>query len=627
MPGPASHMFVADRVSELFSIFSDAEVYNLTSGANKKYYKMGSSGPDLFFFAPDYDVILYPSIVLPYVRDVVQPIRNIYKEVIEPVLDVINDFEESAEAVLDEVTCNSVSTVTERVDAINESLAGIRDSLIAHIFSESFNMFDMMRPPHQKDGEDIDTGYWFDILHSRRTGKFLQKMWDNANTDEQKAYVLGYATHVAADVSGHPYINQAVGGAARGYNARHHFVENIIDVWFYDQAITPSINITSARLHRELPYGEELDDEGVFFAVLEGATEMKDDLKSIFTMVSQSMDDTFPPDQRPSRLPNGVTSAKDINLAYWLLLASYKVSTDSFIPRPEEPLESTLDDIVEAVQEFLDNVTNPPKRPSSSPSFCLSFWSSDCDFSLDALTEWVEYLWDNVVYLGELIGWAATVLKDLFDVLACTITAPVKGIVSSLLWLIQSSLYGILEEIRDALVLGAIVHPQPEWVRTNPIALEIVELSNRSWVDVRTRSYPHRAQPSNEPFLSYPTTPVEGEPTVPGPYPVGSTPAAFLTGIGGSGNIDLLNEYAVSESPEDTRRLEFATLREETLPAVPLAMRLFDTLRNPEEAIPDWNLDADRGYKYKNWNADWDRLAFDSELPIEEKWHETDDID
>ena len=40
-----------------------------------------------------------------------------------------------------------------------------------------------------------------------------------------------------------------------------------------------------------------------------------------------------------------------------------------------------------------------------------------------------------------------------------------------------------------------------------------------------------------------------------------------------------------------------------------------------EKPIPDWNLDADRGFHYKNWSADWDRLAWDFIGNVDEKWH------
>jgi hypothetical protein len=186
-------------------------------------------------------------------------------------------------------------------------------------------------------------------------------------------------------------------------------------------------------------------------------------------------------------------------------------------------------------------------------------------------------------------------------------------------------LYAILEEIREALVLAAIVHPQPEWVTNNPIAQEIIELSNRSWIDVRERMYPRRAQPSNEPFLSYPSTSVENEPTVPGPYPAGSTPASILTGIGGGNNPGLYENYTDSESPAVTRKIEFSTIQEETMPVIPLAMDIFNALREDGKKIPDWNLDADRGYHYKNWIAEWDRLRHDfypDSTSIDEEWHQ-----
>jgi len=619
MPGPASHMFIAERVAQQFSPIRDINITRLTSGVNEPYYKLGSTGPDLFFFAPDYEVILYPSLVLPYVRDVVLPVKALYDDIIAPVAEVIEDVEEGAQAVLDEATCDAYSTLEDRVDALLQNLSSLRDSFIAYIFSESFNMFDLMRPPLQ-NGKDESQWFWFDILHYRRTGQFLQTMWDNSDTDAKKAYVLGYATHVAADVAGHPYVNQAVGGPARSHNQRHHFVENILDTWFYDEAL--SQNITNAQLHRQLPHGEELDDEGTLLAILEGTDSIPADMQGIFSMISKSMENTFPANELPNLLPDGVLKPQDINLAYWLLMASLKISTDSFVPRPEEPFSDALDAIAEAAEEFLNNVQNPPQPPGSPAGACFAFWESDCDFSLDALEDWLEYMWDNIVYLGEIIEWVASILKDLYDILVCTITAPLKILVSSLLWLLQSAVYAIVEEIRNALVLAAILHPQPDWVRNHPIAREIVELSDRSWIDIKKKNYPRRAQESNEGFLGYPNTRVEMDPTTSGPYPAGTTPFAFVDGIPGRVNNEgLYQKYDQSESPAATRNIEFGSTGVYTFPAVPLAVELFQGLLEGDVKIPDWNLDADRGYHYKNWRASWEKLSWDSTDAIDDSWH------
>lgn len=632
MPGPASHLFIADKVSESFSTFTDFDVKKLTSGINEKYYKMGSTGPDLWFFAPDYPINRYMEILLVYGRDIVQPIREFYEDTIEPVVENIEEVSEVADVFLDKATCNNISNIKSRVGHILETLGGLRDSYIAHVFTESVNTFDLMRAEAQEGKDEVDW-FWFDILHSRRTGQFLKTMWSKCTTDKQRAYVLGYATHVAADVSGHPYINQVVGGPGRSHNQRHHFVENILDVWFYDHEITPPVIITKSKLHQQLPYGDELDDEGILFAVMDGVVESKDDLIEVFTMVSDAMHDTFPESERPIKdkhpdgittaLPDGITTANDINLAYWLLIASFKISTDSYIPKPAAPLEGVLDSITEAMEEFLSTVTHPPIPPSAPPDPCYALWDSNCDLSLDALQVWLEYLWDNIVYLSELINWAASVLNELFDVLVCTITAPFKVAVSSLLWIIQSSLHSLLEELRHCLALASFVHPESNWVNSNPIPREIIELSERSHDDLIKEQYPHRAQESNDGFLAYPKTTLEGEATVAGPYPVGSTPSSILTGIGTT-NVDggnLYSQYAATQIPKDLRDLEFDNVEKQTFPAIALARKLFRELMSDEDiVIPDWNLDADRGYQYKNWQADWGNLLWNKSENVDESW-------
>ena len=135
--------------------------------------------------------------------------------------------------------------------------------------------------------------------------------------------------------------------------------------------------------------------------------------------------------------------------------------------------------------------------------------------------------------------------------------------------------------------------------------------------------YPRRAQPSNDPFLGYPSTHVENEPTVAGPYPPGATPASILNGVGPANDPGLYGDYAKAESPAVTREIEFSTLQEDTMPAIDLAMDIFVALRDEDKKIPDWNLDADRGYQYKNWKAEWNRLRHDFDpdsASVDEEW-------
>lgn len=624
MPGPASHLYIAEKIADTFSFYNEQEVKSLVSGVNDKYYKMGATGPDLWFFAPDYKAVRITEMLLEFVNSVVQPIQEIYDDTIKPVVDKIDEVEEKVDAVLDEVTCQNISNIKDRTDGITDTIAAIRDGFFVKIFTDAVNTFDIMQHPVHKDGDPPKEWYWFDLLHSRRTGQFVNEMWNRATNSKQKAYVLGYASHVAADVTGHPYINQSVGGAGRGHNQRHHFVENILDVWFYSQE-SPPIDVTNSQLHRDLPHGHELDDHGTLLSVLNGTAESKEDLDEIFTMVSEAMAEVFK-DELPEHLPTGFTTAEDINLAYWFLLASFKVSTDSYIPPPPHPTDGLMDEINEAIDEFLSSTGGAPVGPGSGPDLCHAFWSSDCDFSLQALEDWLKHQWDKIVFLAEMIKWAAEVLVELFQVLACIITAPLKATVSALLWIIHSALREILEEIRKSLSMAAIVHPTPDWVATNPIATEMTSLSNDFIVDSLRGNYPHQAPDSNEGFLGYPTTDLEGAATVAGPYQVGATPFSFLYGLPTDkvGGEALYDQYAGEGSPSSHIVTQNANKDKSTFSAIELGRKLFlDLVNNEDSAIPDWNLDADRGFQYKNWtvpeDADWGKLESTEDVP--DKWH------
>ena len=573
MPGPASHIFIANAILKSLDPETQTDVLDLVSGENEQYFYMGSSGPDLWFFAPDYPIIEFMEVLFEYTSKIVLPIMDLYENTIAPVVEAIEDVTDEVDVVLDTATCESISNIQARTEHITELLSGSASSLIVHLFTKSVNTFDLMRAEAQKGNEEKEW-FWFDILHSRRTGSFLNQMWNlSGDSKKKQAYVLGYATHVAADIAGHPYINQVVGGPGRSHNQRHHFVENVLDIWFFANHKSNAMDVTNSNLHLQLPHGQELEDDGILLSVMGGLAREKEDLTEIFSMVSSAMDSVFPEAERPNRLTDGITSASDIKLAYWFLLASFKVSTGSFIPKLKPPTDGIIDAINDAMQEFYETVTNPPSPPHTPSGHCNALWDSDCDFSLDALNDWLDYLWDNIRYLSELITWAAKALKDLFLILSCTITAPFKATVSALLWIIQSSLHNILEELRHALALGSFVHPTSDWVKTSPIARECIEISGRSIKEIFNQNYARRAQKSNEGFLNYPKTKPEKIANVSGPYPGGSTPQAILSGWEsnqGDAGETLYDLYSATTEPETLRELEFTSVGVLTCPALPL---------------------------------------------------------
>jgi hypothetical protein len=81
--------------------------------------------------------------------------------------------------------------------------------------------------------------YWADIFHYRRTYQFAFVLFqqaraalDTATTDEERfdaqtrmAFAVGWLTHCATDVTGHPFTNAKSGGPFRDHWQRHHLVE------------------------------------------------------------------------------------------------------------------------------------------------------------------------------------------------------------------------------------------------------------------------------------------------------------------------------------------------------------------------------------------------------------------
>jgi hypothetical protein len=96
-------------------------------------------------------------------------------------------------------------------------------------------------------GYDDSAFYWSDIFHYRRTYQFAFELYrqakaalDTAGDDESRqnaearlAFAVGWLSHCATDVAGHPFTNAKCGGPYRDHWQRHHLIENHIDAQNY----------------------------------------------------------------------------------------------------------------------------------------------------------------------------------------------------------------------------------------------------------------------------------------------------------------------------------------------------------------------------------------------------------
>jgi hypothetical protein len=619
MPGIATHIAIAKIIKEKLDINleDESKIKNLIE-ENESFYKMGSLGPDMLFFAPDYGEGIHELLkqITDFYENIIEPIENFYETYIEPMTDFVDD----VVGTIDEtVFCGLFSEVGNQCDDTLNRISEIRNNLLFLYANENTNLFDMMQPAIQK-GESEKEWYWFDMLHYRKTGSYAKKMWDNSSSDKQKAFVLGYISHIAADITGHPYVNTVVGGPARSHNQRHHFVENMIDSWVYDNMLNS--RLTSSYIHRELPSGELFDtDESIFRTLFRNADEIPSKLDEIFEMMEISMKETFEDSIHPERLDSEYLRKKDLNFAYLAILASLKSMSSSHIGKPANPTDDMLDSINNAMNEFLEHASNPPTNSAGSLSFCVSFWRDDCNLSVDSFLNYLENVWENIAYLAELIAWVGQLLKDIWDLLSCTLTAAIKVVIKSLFWIIQSSLYTISQEIRQVLVLSALLPPEKEWLNKNPIGQACVSLKDRSPDDglLYGKYYPHRAYSSNSEFLKYPKTSPESEVTAPGPYSYGSTPKDFIENV--QENNNLYEEYSNAETPRKTRDIEQNTRFESIGSSIDVAKKLMKDLLTGQD-IPNWNLDSDRGFAYKTWSVSSNNnpLAWNSNISVEDEY-------
>ena len=618
MPGIPSHILLAEQAMSELNPGSDDEILRIAR-LHPELLRLGAIGPDLTFFAPDFGdwSVSLVRILAEFYDEAIKPAVELYEDWVKPVLDVLEQAQESAELTLDAVTCSLVSTISDNVEAVSIRASGIVQGLVLNVASESVNVFDHMTPPIQ-DGKAEREWFWFDTLHNRRTGRFIESMWALADTDEKRAYVLGYSCHFAGDFVGHEFVNTVVGSPARARLQRHHFAENIIDTHLFDEL--RSEEVTGARLHLGLPHGVEVEDAPSLLVLLDNPNEVPADLRPIFEMISAAMETTFEDAPHPERIATEYLTVENLNTAFWLMLIAMKASTSNYVAAPTFPGEDVLGAINDAMAEFMESASSPPSPSFAVPDLCANLWSEDCDFSVEALRDWIESVVEAISYLGEFLVWIADLIKDIAHLFACALTAPAKLTIHGAFWLLHEALHAILADLRECLVESALIQPEIGWVQANPLAQSLLVVSRRHVLDARSRRYPHRAAETNAGFQSYPTTLPELPATLPGGFEDGTTAIEMSTDFAPAPA--LLKAFAEAEDPGANREIGFDN---PTIPIGSIVQMEITVMRDLINAVPldDWSLDADRGFGYKNWRivpGTESSVAWDSTQQVDHDW-------
>ncbi len=595
MPKYAVHMIVMDEVVEKLRSSSNPAERQIGEimYANRKMAVLGAIGPDLYFWSPDYDIVRIPYKFYENFKWII----DLYNNTIGKVKEAIAAAGEAVEEAVETLAPTTVAMIKSLIEEIRETsgllkstlstglLAGVVEGYdflagIGDFPKVSHTIFDMFIPPLQ-NGEAENRWYWFDILHYRETGKFAQNLLRFATTDEQKAYVYGYLTHIATDTVGHPFVNQIVGGPYRMHPQRHATCENFIDSWKFHKKYGESVNST---LHAKMNLPENIPP-------------------SIAEMSYRAFHETYGDKPHPTRInPDGFLTVKDINTTYEVFYFVLETLGGMHVEEPKEPFSGVMDILNEALERF----EAPPAPPAGREmcgildifSFGLTERSRECyENFVEAIGEWLGYI-------GDLLEWAFETIWRLIDfLLAALLSLPIT-VLMAILYGIQLALYQLLKMARSVLVLNGFLYPEPDEVfgtshgrnLTTPYQCAIAPFK---------RAFPHR-HAHDQTNLECPATPIEDQETVSAWYAPdpSSDPDKFIKLD--RFNIEAVRAYAAAMKPADTRKLEASGLAIGN--AVEFATWLITGVTGarastePENMLyAPWNLDSDRGYGYKCW--------------------------
>jgi hypothetical protein len=647
MPNLAFHFEVLDQVIAKLQSISDPRAAKLI--ANKKFAVLGALGTDLLRYNPvsstlaqslvnlandptllnlpaptaanpnPLETLLLSDLGLAGLTELqANPLGGIYSVIfsmlVEPLWPTINSIS-SFLAALNVVVqaqdtlglipfATKISTIQSEANSLKGKVGVIQQltAVIAVILALPPWMEQSQVPipaPTDPTGDRLS-----EFLRWHHTGDFARKLLATASTDQEMAYAIGYLVHVAASVTGEPFVNNVTGGPYRTHWWRNRLVSNFIDSWVFgffetpaspmvvDQP-TPTYDVWKALCKSNLQ--EEFNIAG--FQEPTGG-DVPDTLKAVASgnlgtlpaMVPASLaqyfqdavDAVYPAATRPSgfsttTFQNSVVGAFAI---FW------------FMTSGSGPLG-------------INTIGAPPSTCTTAPTWITSGGSPSpqqagistggavCALLL-AILALLELL------SGDLPGGLAT--------LAAAINAPIidwATVNCNLFW-ITKTLVDAENGLQSALVNAGLAYPPPAMLgsvapdasnqlQTTPAVdasgMPFCKTNSRGGVGIPNSDalYPRQLDTTNQAadlnFTNYPDTRLEDPATM--NFPTPDVYPDFV--VNGSG---LQAGGILNNGVYPSRNQFFGD-------AVSNAL---DLLKQGPGKLPSYNLDGDRGYGWKTWN-------------------------
>jgi len=609
MSGPAIHHIIAneylDKVLKAKVTNANSQSFwdEMSNGRFAPIYKLGAQGPDfLLFNSNDWPLggvnktlaQLYLE-VEEFMDDFVKQLKALIPDSVWQLISTLETLAE--DAVERSALLSEINDILKDVQNNIAALTKIVENKIEEYIVNSYDLFSILKDP-QQEGDQFSKWWWFDILHKRRTGRFLKQLFARSKENSmERAYALGYLTHYSADTVGHPYVNAISGGPYRTHSQRHKVAENHQDVWAFQK-------YTGGEFVKSNLAGEYVVDGNEF--------ELPADLKKF---ILECIHNSYYDETKP--LYGRDIDEKDLDISYSLWLKWFTKATNELdIPEPK-PYVLT-DEIIETWEKFKENIKDIMDPVGNIGSGGI----------------WGFFLALAALIVGPLLA-AAAAIDFLLGEAATIGAAPMRFLLS----LSYQYLYDAFMNFRHGIVLNGLKFPA-----VSDLNFYMTKhMTNTSGLDRNQHNADYlpnaNAYPSSkfilknaeaESHLVYPVLPVaklENDRTSGFPTSYSNkTPSWYIDDPQNKFNATIYHYFKDFEETEnseiDTTEIEnnFKKLSNTALGGgLGNALDLSDNLYSEFEKIgndtnfAEFNLDSDRGYAFKCWRKVSDASLINSD--------------
>ena len=469
----------------------------------RNHLALGSLGPDLFFLLPDFANAEGATL-----RRIIMWGLDIWE-----FLDA--QFIGKWEKWIEPVGVNQAQLASQLTGGLSNQLAAVLDELAAALMAAFQGLLPQMGDwfavltSGVPQGWDNNAFYWSDMFHYRRTYQFPYEMFRQADaalaaatTDDERqdaeariAFAVGWMSHCATDVTGHPFTNAKAGGPYRDHWQRHRVTENHMDSQnysarnpgpLYGEIGTSAMHFRVAfRVRGDAPYNGRDDAPAYdYFAGFPAYDNSDGPTPAAARRALFDLDSGELPENLVTALLEAMAAVhQDIGPKVLTQDPPFSAADPNGNPdgRPNEAALSEMWDLFYRYLKMSGSDGLSPRRPTAPTVFTDHSFptppggvygvdddpSRGADVEDDSFTilDLLLAIFAWIIYIGEVVIWLVTVLPGLILDIA---TFPARAVVY---WAVVVPAWNLFILARRALVMAGFLVPKPEEIDPGLVTL------------------------------------------------------------------------------------------------------------------------------------------------------------